>query len=92
MKIFINSIGILPIGTMVLLDTGEIGVVIQSSSNPERMDRPKVKVIVDPSGKEVDGDIVDLTELNEKAGQYRLNIQKVIDSTKYKIDVSQYFL
>ncbi|MBI3812495.1 MAG: HD-GYP domain-containing protein [Nitrospirae bacterium] len=92
MKIFINSIGIFPIGTLVLLNTQEMGVVVQTSSNLERMDRPKVKIIADPSGNEIDGDVVDLSELNEKTGQFNFNILKIIDSTKYKIDVSRYFL
>jgi HD-GYP domain-containing protein (c-di-GMP phosphodiesterase class II) len=91
-KIFINSIGIFPIGTLVFLNTNEMGVIVQTSSNPERMDRPKVKIIADASGNEVDGDIIDLSELNEKTGQFNINILKIIDSTKYKIDVSRYFL
>jgi hypothetical protein len=92
MKIFVNSIGIFPIGTLVLLDTSELGVVVQTSSSPDRMDRPKVKIIADPSGMEVDGDVIDLSELNEKTGRFRASILKIIDSTKYKVDVSRYFL
>lgn len=92
MKIFVNCIGIFPIGTLVLLDTNELGVVVQTSSSPERMDRPKVKIIADPSGMEVDGDVIDLSEHNEKTGHFRVSILKIIDSTKYKVDVSQYFL
>ncbi|HUK57241.1 MAG TPA: HD domain-containing phosphohydrolase [Nitrospiria bacterium] len=92
MKIFVNSIGIFPIGTLVLLDTKELGVVVQTSSHIDRMDRPKVKIIADPSGMEVDGDIIDLSELSEKTGHFRTSILKIIDSTKYKVDVSRYFL
>ncbi|MBI3596169.1 MAG: HD-GYP domain-containing protein [Nitrospirae bacterium] len=92
MKIFVNSIGIFPIGTLVLLDTNELGVVVQTSSSPDRIDRPKVKIIADPSGMEVDGDVIDLSELNEKTGRFRTSILKIIDSTKYKVDVSRYFL
>jgi len=91
-KIFINSIGIFPIGTLALLTTNEMGVVVQASSNPERMDRPKVKIIADSSGNEIDGDVIDLSEFNEKTGQFKTGILKIIDSTKYKIDVSRYFL
>lgn len=92
MKIYINSIGIFPIGTLVLLDTEELGVVMQASSNPDRMDRPKVKIIADATGKEIDGDVIDLSELNDKTGQFSASILKIIDSTKHKIDVSRYFL
>jgi HD-GYP domain-containing protein (c-di-GMP phosphodiesterase class II) len=92
MKIYINSIGIFPIGTLVLLDTTELGIVLQASSNPERMDRPKVKIIADATGKEIDGEVVDLLELNEKTGQFNISISKIIDPTKLKFDVSRYFL
>jgi len=92
MKVFINSIGIFPIGTLVLLNTQEMGVVLQASSNPERMDRPRVKIIADPAGNEKDGEVVDLSEINEKTGQFKSGVLKIIDSTKYKIDVSRYFL
>lgn len=92
MKIFINSIGIFPIGTLVLLNSNDLAVVVQTSSNPERMDRPKIKIIADSTGKELDGDILDLSELSEKLAQSKVGIKKVIDSTKHNIDVSRYFL
>ncbi len=91
MKIFINSIGIFPIGTLVLLDTHELAVVVQSNPNPERSDRPKVKLIADRNGSEIDGEILDLSQLDEKTGDYSFKIVKTVDSTKYKIDVSRYF-
>lgn len=91
-KVFVNSIGIFPIGSLVLLDTGGLGIVVQPSSNPKRADRPKVKVIADPSGQETDGDVVDLSEIDDKTGNFRANIVKIVDSTKYKVDVSRYFL
>ena len=92
MKIFVNSIGIFPIGTFVLLDTFELAVVIQANSNPGRAERPKVKVIADPSGRELDGRIIDLSEQDEKTEQYTTTILKTVDSTKYKVDVSRFFL
>jgi HD-GYP domain-containing protein (c-di-GMP phosphodiesterase class II) len=90
MKIFVNAIGVYPIGTMVLLNTKEIGVVFASNPNPERGDRPKVKVILNPSGEETAGEVVDLAEQDE-AGAFRYEIVNVIDPTKYKIDVAKYF-
>lgn len=91
LKIFVNVIGIYPIGTLVLLDTGELAVVMQTNLNLDRGDRPKVKLITDMAGNELDGDIVDLTE-TDSAGRYRKSITKTVDPTKYRIDVSRYFL
>jgi len=91
LKIFVNAIGIYPIGTLVLLDTSELAVVMQTSLNLDKGDRPKVKLITDIAGNELDGDIVDLTE-TDSAGRFRKSITKTVDPTKYQIDVSRYFL
>lgn len=91
MKLFVNAIGIYPIGTLVLLNSKEIGVVFATNPNPEKADRPKVKIVLDPAGAEADGRIVDLSEEDE-AGQCPHEILNIIDATKYKIDTAKYFL
>lgn len=91
MKLFVNAIGIFPIGTLVLLNTKEIGIVAASNPNPEKGDRPKIRVIMDPSGNESEEKYVDLSEEDSK-GQLRYEIVRVIDATRYKIDVGRYFL
>lgn len=91
LKIFINAIGIFPIGTLVLLDTNELGVIVQANPNPEYIDRPKVRLITDRSGNEINGEIIDLTETDPSSGRVTRSIIKTIDALKYKIDVSKYF-
>jgi len=91
-KIFVNAIGVYPIGTMVLLSTKEIGVVYATSPNVINSDRPKVKLVVDPLGHEVDGEVVDLAKADPKGSVPPRTIVKTIDAGKYKIDVSKYFL
>lgn len=92
LKVFINSIGIFPIGALVLLDTKELGVVVQANPNPNRLDRPKVKLVANGSGDEIDGAVVDLAEIDGGATGFRRSIVKAIDSTKYDIDTARYFL
>ncbi|HXN06008.1 MAG TPA: HD-GYP domain-containing protein [Nitrospiria bacterium] len=92
MKVFVNCIGVFPIGTLVLLDTNEIGVVYKTHPEVEKGNRPMVKVIVNQAGQEVDGDVVDLSEKVDVATEYKRNILKTIDPHKYKIDVSKYFM
>ncbi len=91
MKLFVNAIGVFPIGTLVLLNTKEIGVVAASNPNPEKGDRPKIRVILDPSGNECDEKYIDLSE-EDSHGGFCHDIVNVIDATKYKIDVGKYFL
>lgn len=92
MKLFVNAIGVYPIGSMVLLSTKEVGVVYATNPNVGKGDRPKVKVVVDEKGHEVDGEVVDLSEMNPETGAPLRSIVKTINATKYKIDVSKYFL
>jgi len=88
-KFFINMIGVFPIGTLVLLDTKELGLVY--GSNTMFQDRPRVLVIIDNSGKRVKGDVVDLTE-KESSGKYVRTIVKTMDPNKYRINLAEYML
>jgi HD-GYP domain-containing protein (c-di-GMP phosphodiesterase class II) len=91
-KVFVNTVGIFPVGTLVQLDTGEVGVVAQTHDDPTQGDRPIVRVIADAEGRGID-DPPDVP-LDEKGpnGDFRRNIQRILDPAKYHIDVSRYFL
>ena len=92
MKLFVNAIGVFPVGTLALLNTKEIGIVISSNPNPAKGDRPKVRIIVDASGNEESEErILELSE-EGRHGHRPYEIVKVIDPAKYKIDVGKYFL
>ena len=88
-KFFINMIGVFPIGTLVLLDTKELGLVY--GSNTTFQDRPRVLVIIDSKGNRVKGDVVDLTE-KESSGKYMRTIVKTMDPNKYRINLAEYML
>lgn len=88
-KFFINMIGVYPIGTLVLLDTKELGLVY--GANPVFQDRPRVLIIIDSNGQRVSGPIVDLTEKGED-GKYLRTIIKTMDPNKYRINLAEYLL
>ena len=88
-KFFINMIGVFPVGTLVMLDTKELGLVYQSDAM--FLDRPKVLVIVNSKGEKVDGYIVDLTE-KDPGGRFVRTIVKTMDPNKYKINLAEYLL
>ncbi len=56
--------------------------------NPEHADRPKIQVVADQEGQEVEGPVLDLAS-EEETQKF---IIRTIDSTKSKIDVSRYFV
>jgi len=86
-KIFVNCIGIYPIGSPCYLTTGELAVVMENNPDPEKWDRPKVRIVSDRDGREVEGRVADLDNPREGRG-----IARTVDAEKYGIDVSRYFL
>ena len=88
-KFFINMVGVFPIGTLVLLDTKELGLVYES--DVVFADRPRVLIIIGSKGERVEGPVVNLTEKDE-AGKYLRSIVKTLDPNKYKINLAEYLL
>ena len=92
LKMFVNCVGIIPIGSLVMLETSELAVVLKPSADKANAERPFVRVITDPQGNQVDhGREVDLTEKDE-TGDFRHSIIRLIDNTEYKFDTSRYFI
>ena len=92
LKLFVNCVGIIPIGSLVMLETSELAVVLKPAADKAQAERPFVRVITDPQGHSVDhGREVDLTEKDE-TGDFRYNIIRLIDNTEYKFDTSRYFV
>jgi len=91
LKVFVDTIGICPIGSVVLLDTGETGIVFEKNGESKYMMRPKIKLISDENGNKIDGDMVDLTE-KDKDNHYKRSIVKTLDEHQYNIKPSDYFV
>jgi HD-GYP domain-containing protein (c-di-GMP phosphodiesterase class II) len=92
LKLFVNCVGIVPIGSLVMLETSELAVVLKPAADKANAERPFVKVITDPQGNPIDhGHEIDLSEKDE-TGDFRHNIIRLIDNTEYKFDTSRYFV
>lgn len=92
LKAFVNMMGVFPIGTLVALTTGELAIVQDLNPEPRLVLRPSVKLITDPAGNKIDGEIVDLAEPDATTGRFRRTIAAALDPAKYGLDVSDYFL
>ncbi len=91
-KAFINLIGIYPVGTMVILDTYELGLVFAANANVEMVHRPMVRIISDPAGTiTFPGYVADLAE-QDGSGTFLRSIIKVTNPDKYGVRVSDYFV
>ncbi|HYQ96455.1 MAG TPA: HD-GYP domain-containing protein [Candidatus Eisenbacteria bacterium] len=85
-KAFVNTVGMYPAGTAVLLDTNEIGVV--TVHNGHDIFRPKVKIVADRDRKKVDGAIVDLSQRKEGSDTYTVGIVSALNPEEYGINVA----
>jgi len=92
LQVFVKMVGVYPIGTLVALSTGELGIVAEINPEEAFVLRPKVKLISDEIGNKIKGEIVDLTEKDPEDGLYKRTIVKTLDPKKYNINVADYFL
>jgi len=88
-KFFTNMVGVYPIGTLVMLDTKELGLVCES--NQLFPNRPRVMIIVNEVGNRIKGTIIDLAEKSDKE-RYVRSIKKTLDPNKYNINLAEYLL
>jgi len=92
-KAFMNVTGVFPVGTLCILDSGELAVVTARNPDPRRLHQPVVKVISDAMGMMLATPVtVDLAELNPETGEPLRAIVKTTDPDKYGIRVSDYFV
>jgi HD-GYP domain-containing protein (c-di-GMP phosphodiesterase class II) len=88
-KVFINAIGIYPIGTLVQLDTEELGIVHKANPRPKLLDRPTVLTV---AKEEAGRRTINLSEKDEKTAGFKRSIVRCLDPKKYDICVQEYFL
>jgi putative nucleotidyltransferase with HDIG domain len=91
LKIFIGLVGIYPIGSLVLLNTHDLGIVYKPHPEPKLMDRPTVILVARDEKGDAKKEVVDLTETDGK-GQFKRSVIKTLDPYKYHIDIAKYFL
>lgn len=92
MKVFINMIGVYPVGTLLLLDTGEMCLVAETNENTE-IGRPLV-VLIHPvaKGEFQKGEFVDLSERDMKSGNFLRTIANSFNPSVYGIQPSDFLV
>jgi len=83
--LFVKTLGLYPVGSLVELNTSELGVVFQPNVDDSR--RPVVGLVTLPSGRERGAPfIVDLARRSQSDGR---EITRVLDPEKLDVDVEQ---
>ena len=91
-KVFIHMIGVFPLGTLVLLNTNEMGIVARNQVDPEWIDRPKVRLIYYNDGEYRTGTVVDLREVDGGPGEFKRSIVKTLNPNEYNINVAEFLI
>jgi HD-GYP domain-containing protein (c-di-GMP phosphodiesterase class II) len=92
-KALINLIGIYPVGTCVILDTLEVGIVYGVNPDQGQLNRPLVRIAIDVNGGAVPapGTLVNLAD-HDGAGRYLRSIVKVTNPRRYGLTPGNYFV
>jgi hypothetical protein len=77
-KAFASAMGIYPIGTVLRLNTGEVGIVVRRSKLSGDADRAMIRVIADRAGRQLAQEqFIDLGQTNPDTGEF---IYQVVDT------------
>jgi len=85
-KAFINMIGIFPVGTLLKLDTREIGLVVHQTHD---LLRPRLLLLDKFDGSEKDTG-TETSLLETAGGRYKRTVAGTIDPYAAKIDIKKY--
>lgn len=87
LKIFLNVVGIYPVGTLLLLASKELAVVVRNKPFADGLAVPWIRVIATPQGEETYSEVVD--SASPGAGR---SIMGTVDPVPLGIDVSRYVI
>lgn len=91
-KLFANCLGQYPVGTLVELDTTEVGLVVNLPMNPVNFHRPQVKILVDKSGTPLaEGPVEDLNDTYRGGGRFKRTVERTLTLQEYGISVTRFF-
>ncbi len=85
-KAFINCMGIYPVGSTVLLKSGELAVVVSSNPAPEKIHQPTVKRVTDAAKRPAEPLLLDLSQ----AGHAGRTVIRCVDPDDYGINAAHF--
>ncbi len=86
-RLFVAMLGLFPVGSLVELDTGEIGLVVRNHDS--LLARPVVLIVLDAAGNPVDAEERDLS-LRGRDDEFRWSVERSVDPDEVGIDVMAY--
>jgi HD-GYP domain-containing protein (c-di-GMP phosphodiesterase class II) len=92
LKVMVNLLGVYPVGTLLRLDTGEMGLVIQSNGGTDHA-RPQVLILLpDEKGGFRKGKVFSLAEQDPKTLSFTRNVVRSLHPSDYGIQPAEFLL
>jgi hypothetical protein len=91
-KVFIQAMGLYPVGTIVELDSGDIAVVVKQNPNPCFIHRPVVELVDPDASSTEDRDVADLSEIGSNRNTYKHTVVRAIHDSEIAIDRRSVFI
>ncbi|MFP3981801.1 MAG: HD-GYP domain-containing protein [Desulfobacterales bacterium] len=91
LKWFVNMLGVLPMGTLVKLNTGHFGLIYSGGSFKDDH-LPKVLTLRQQNGRYTKGEIIDLNQRDNKTGQPLYTIESTHHPTDLGIQPAVYLM
>jgi HD-GYP domain-containing protein (c-di-GMP phosphodiesterase class II) len=85
-KAFVACIGIYPVGSTVLMNSGEVGVVCEPNQDPTWAHRPMVRLVTGVDGSVARDDVVDLASPDNAS----ISILRCVDPEIFGINAAHY--
>ncbi|HNY49778.1 MAG TPA: HD domain-containing protein [Smithella sp.] len=92
LKRFIHMMGIYPIGSVVELSNGSIGLVMDYPDENERSQPLVLALVRDDQGNWQRGETIYLADQDIKEGSERLHITRVIPPAQLRVNPAEFFL
>jgi HD-GYP domain-containing protein (c-di-GMP phosphodiesterase class II) len=90
-KLFVNGLGAYPVGTLVELDTGEVGLVVNLPMDPIHFNRPQVKIVIDRAGQPVNSDSITDLGQKDRSGRFTRTVERTYDARNFGINITGFF-
>jgi HD-GYP domain-containing protein (c-di-GMP phosphodiesterase class II) len=82
---FVRLLGVFPVGSLVLLQDGRVGVVVRN--HEQMLARPRVRLVLDAKGNTMEPEELDLSE-QRSDGSFRWGVQRSMDPAEVGLDLS----
>jgi HD-GYP domain-containing protein (c-di-GMP phosphodiesterase class II) len=83
-RTFVRLVGLFPVGSLVQLSTGEVGVVVRNHEHA--LGRPTIRLVLDAQGSAAEATEIDLSE-KLPDGAFRWSVVRTIDPVEMGIDM-----